>query len=100
MKSKMQMIVRKSLGVICGILIGAAASSCAGWRPVSPLVKWWFNDSRDEKAFVRKECDSNGENCKLVEKLSYEEADGYYALSPVDWERRETYIKSLEQNCK
>ena len=85
-------------GAICGILIGLVVSACAG-QIQKPLVKWWFNDALEEKMFIRKTCDEK-ENCVVTEKLSYVEADGYYAISPVDWERRETYIKALERNCK
>lgn len=92
------MIVRSVPGAICGILIGLVASACAG-KVTAPMVKWWFNDSIEEKMFIRKECDAQ-ENCVVIERLSYQEADGFYAISPVDWERRENYIKSLENNCK
>jgi len=64
------------------------------------LVKWWYNDAIEEKAFIRKNCDDKEENCIIAEKLSYEQADGFYAISPVDWETRESYIKALERNCQ
>lgn len=81
------------------MLIGLVVSACAGQGIQKPLVKWWFNDAIEEKMFIRKECDAS-DNCKIVERLSYDDADGYYGISPVDWERRETYIKSLERNCQ
>jgi len=93
------MIKHNVQGAICGILIGAALSACAGEKLNKPLVKWWFNDSLEERAFIRKTCDDKG-NCTVTERLTYQQADGFYALSPVDWETRENYIRSLERNCK
>lgn len=94
----MRILKHSAPGAICGILIGLVVSACAS-EIKKPLVKWWFNDAKEERMFIRKTCDEK-ENCIVAERLSYQEADGYYAISPLDWETRENYIRSLERNCK
>lgn len=94
--SRMQALKHNLLGAICATLIICFASACA--TPKAPLVKWWFNDFRDEKSFVRKECD--GDKCEVKERLSYEQADSYFAISPQDFESLLSYIKNLERECR
>lgn len=95
MRSKMQAIGLRVQGAICGALIICLASACAG--PGRPLVKWWFHDGKEEHAFIRRECDGDVRPCPIKEHLSYAEADGYYGISPDDWQAWMDYVKALER---
>lgn len=68
------------------ILFCWMATACAG----AP-VKWWFNDSKDAKALVRKHTNA------ATETLSYTDADGYLCLSPPDAELAIFALKQLKQ---
>jgi len=68
--------------IICLSAI-AGLEACGGLK-----VKWWFIDGKQEKALIRR--DASG---AIAERLTFEQADGYLAMSPSDVEALLNYCE-------
>ena len=78
----MKLSARLKVAVVTSLIWTLGLSSCGSLK-----VKWWFLDGKEENALIRR-----ARGGEIMERMTYQEADGYLCLSPLD-------VQALRDYC-